>query len=266
MTTLHADTGGSVSIDADGHSAEREFIVDDVSGDAAQRLYNALVSGGIPQYGESHPNLPGAQVTSISASPIENSAGQVKITVQYGAPTPEEQAPEETPESAILTISAGTTETTTQKNKDGEALIASITFSDGTTEDRQLVEATVLIPSLTLQFQRKERNNPIWQAIGCTGAVNSQSIGVFAAGTLLCTEIEGTTDDGGRSYNVSYVFQHNPASWKAVLTYVDKDTDKTHADVNLSTGNGVLIADVYPEADFSRLNLDFSFAQWANRF
>lgn len=260
--TVHSDVDGSVTWDSEGITAERVFIVEDVSSDAATKLYQAMLSNGIPFKGDPHPSIPGAIVTSVTATPQE---GKVRVVANYGPQTTDESEPSEAPESAVLIVASSTTETTTNLDKDGQPIYGTITFSDGTTPAvQQLLEANILVPTLTIQFQRKERNCPIRKAIGYVGRVNDQAIGVFSAGTLLCTELEGTTNDGGQTYDVSYVFQHNPATWAAVLEYQDKDAGGAHADVNPATGNGLKVAQLYKEEDFGRLNLDFSFAKWPN--
>lgn len=252
------DAGGRVSFSREGWAVERTFIISGLSGSADRLLYNAISHASIPAYGQPHPAIPGIAVTSIDAEPLDVSGSQVRVRVQYSVPTQSDSEESEVAlDKVVISVGSTTQSGTTQKDKDGKQLIATLTQDDGT-EAEQAGEVTIEIPQTVIHFERREPSDPIAKSIEFVGTVNDARIGaLFPERTLLCTEIEGTTEGIGLPYQVSYSFQYNRDTWDATYVFVDTETDKPHEDASTETGNGVVTSRVYPEANFSKLSLPF---------
>lgn len=250
---------GDVSRDTDGLHTSRIVRVTSLSGDAATRLYNAMNASGVPRYGEPHPSIPHLRAISISAAPDEAGA---RITVNYGQPTFEQKEPNET-EQPIIQVGSTLQESQTSKDKDDNLIFTEFTYTPVDEDGNQGEEITEkFVPVLALQtaqtaveYQRRENANPLQKSLLYVGKVNSVGIGLFAARTLLCTGIEGQSNDGGISYSVGYRFQYNPRTWDVEFFYIDQETGQPHKDVTISPANGYGTARLYNEIDMRPLNV-----------
>lgn len=252
---------GALSRDKDGFRHTRVFIVTDLTGTPSQRLYKALTTPGVPQFGDGHPSIPGIFALNIQSEPEAKQNTLARVVVDYESPSFDNQSPSEGGTEQEPTIQVGSNVTTakTQKNKDGNQLFVSLVTSAGVNRD-QVGEVDIQIPQSVVQFQRRESGTPLTKSIEYTGAVNSLSVGqtrFFAERTLLCTAIEGQSDDNGRTFTVTYQFQYEPNTWDATLVFQDTETDRAHPDVNLANSNGIKVERVYRERDFRKLNLNF---------
>jgi len=250
---------GDLNVSAEGSNCARVYFVTELAGAAPARLYNSLLTAGVPRVGEPHPVIPGLVVIGIVAAPDELGA---KVTATYGFPTFEQKEPNETVQP-VIQVGSTLQESTTSKDKDGSLIKTTFTYTPVDEDGNQGEEITedyvpslsVQVPMTSIEYQRRENNNPIQKSMLYAGKVNSVSIGAFAPRTLLCTGIEGGSNDGGKTYDVGYRFQYEPKTWDATYFYIDPDTGQPHKDVTINPPNGYGVARLYNEIDMRPLNV-----------
>lgn len=249
--------GAGASISGDGPSATRVFGVE-VS--ASETVFDILGDAGIPSYYDQYPNTGGTgefaaiYALEISCEPLNEENTFYRVVASYSRPGFSEKDPGETSSDSLIQVGSSVTGSTTQVDKDGAQIDVDLT---GQTTQVGTVE--VQVPEVVLSFERREVASPITKAIANTGFVNSASLGggTYAVRTLLCLGIEGVSTDDGESYQVSYRFQYRPATWDAVIAYIDPETDRPHEDIDIGTADGIEVVKVYSEVDFSSLTLNF---------
>lgn len=259
---IHGQTGGK---SASGYRATRTWKVTGISAGTSmvKAIDDAIDNSDLPDFGDTHPDSGGSPadigdilVEDISGSWIDDENTMAEIVVTYSRPSFETQEPSENPDEAIIQV--GSTVSTIRTNKDASDTDIVISL---TGEEDQLAEVDVEVPQTVLMFQRRESTNPITKSLTYSGKVNSGSLGggTYAAGTLLCLGIEGDSSDNGLTWTITYRFQYDPAGWNGqTVVYIDPDTDRPHADVDLSTGSaGWESVDMYDTANFSNLTLSF---------
>jgi hypothetical protein len=104
-------------------------------------------------------------------------------------------------------------------------------------------------------FSRREGFSPAFKSRNFVGRTNSGTWGGDPPGSWLCTRIEGVSDDGGQTFNVTYEFQYNIDTWLATVVFIDPDTGRPPE--NLIEGEGLKQVQVYPRVDFNLLNLGY---------
>lgn len=252
--------GETLSEDADGFRSVVVYQVTGLSGNANARLYNALLADGVPQFGEPHPVIGGIRVSDRQAKPVSGSSTTgVEITITYEALKPESQPPDDT-QPAQVSVGSSLESTVTQLDISGNQILVSHTFveddEDGNVQTRtrtQGGEVEYQVPSMVLRFTRRESAAPDGKANAYVGKVNSDIFGGQPAHGWLCTRIEGTSDDGGQTYTVTYEFQRNKESWLATVVYIDPETGRPPP--GLVAGQGIKQVQVYEAVPFSGLNL-----------
>ena len=149
---------------------------------------------------------------------------------------------------------------TTQKDVQGNAITVRHVFPSDH-EDPEFAGRTITqgadvelsIPQLVLTETRKERATPANTARAYVGSVNQFAIFGGAARTWLCTRIEGTTNDAGATYEVTYEFQYAEQTWDAVVVFRDPNTQRP-VDAP-EEGEGIKTVQVYRVANFAALGL-----------
>jgi hypothetical protein len=251
--TVTADTisGSRAGQNASGSNATRVFRVET---DGTESLFDILNDSNIPAYGELHPE--GVIIAlEKNVEPLNDQNTLFEVTVNYSAPDFATKPPSTEANDSIIQVGSSVSTTQTQRDKDDDPLIITLTG-----QPDQLATVDIQTPETVLVFERKEATTPRTKAIANTGKVNSASLGsgTYAARTLLCLGIEGTSTDNGATWQVVYRFQYNPKTWAAEAVYIDPETGQPHVDVDLDTpGAGWIRENIYPEADFSTLNLPF---------
>jgi hypothetical protein len=240
----------------------------------AEWMHAACHADGLPPPGDPHPIEEGVVV--ISLTPERLSADHARVSIQYGIPTDESATPESDPGSIAIAASAQPEIVTSDRY--GEPI--TVTWRTTTTDengdeiefdDTKGVELEVMRPQLVVRFTRLEAEDPIDKALGFLGRVNRRAIWKGGARDWLCTDLSGETDDRGASYRVSYEFTSAPGGiverrnalglvvgprgggWDQEVVYIDDETGAPPD--NLEPGLGIKVIRVYPEADFSDLEL-----------
>ncbi len=259
MSVKELITDQSVGRDSSGWTAGRAFVVE-LSGNATpeQKLYTAAKTAGVPQYGDPHPVLPDVLVTDVAARPIVNTTrNQVKVTVTYAVPDPDETSEAEEDQASAGTVSLTTSLASEQTWNDvnGDFLISRWHGSLGVVV-QQINQASVERPQLEVSFRQVETSIPKVKIENYLGKVNASAWSGFPSKTWLCTKIDVSQDKAG-IYNVDYGFQYKPDTWR--LTVVINLTQDQINDIppDAETGNGFSVYDVYEVADFNQLGLSF---------
>lgn len=249
----------SAQSDENGVTAVRKFIVTGLSAQASGRMLEALNVVGIPRRGQTHPNLAGIVVKSVSASPCPDSKGSAYVVVTYAAPTYNTQEPSKTAKPTYR-LGGNTTDFETSQDAKGNQMVLTHTKKtqdeDGNVVDEVLppqpAKVTIQKPQAYLSCERPEpipvNFKSLMTYIGC---VNSAPFQGFPARYWLCTAID--VDESGDRANVSYQFQLNFNTWDALLVYIDPATGAPVE--NPVEGKGIKSFKVYPEADFNQLGI-----------
>lgn len=245
--------GCRISDGDDGVTVLEVWHVDGLSGAAASIQYAALNASGVPQKGEGHPYVPDVFVRSRDAENI--APDTVRLTITWTPRNGISGQPDET-DPGVLTISSALVTTTTEVDRDGNAITVSYTPTTGERAgitDPQGGSVELQVPQLVARLERRERFAPTTKAATYTGRVNAGNWNGYPPRTWLAMPIEGTTSDGGLSYQVRYEFIHRPETWDARVAYIDPVTGKRPPD--LVADVGIKSVRVYPEADFGPLGI-----------
>lgn len=247
-------------------------LVSGIRGTTQNKLSNAVRAQGIPRIGQAHPELLLHDITVGRLSAMFAGADfpdDVYVEVEYnndpvGDPfilvPPSEDGP------ALIEIAGTLQPVRTQFDKNGEQIVVRGFIVDedaqATREVTQIGEVDVLIPSIVVRAFRREPVSPGNKALTYLGTVNNGQFLGQGEKTWLCTQLSGSSRDGGVTYDVTYEFHRAPFvrnplgvndTWESVVTLRDPDTGRP---VAFSDGTGALESvDVYPSADFSLLLL-----------
>lgn len=261
--------GASITENESGFEVTRIFIVTEVSGDPASKMYQALNTAGIPIRGDFHPTVPSVQVDTRTATPL--SQDQMRVEVTYRV-LPSSSLPPGENEMPTITVGATVQEQETNLDINGEVMTVSHTYTeeeaaelpkrpnqvtndDGTVTEEQVGTINVNIPQLILKFSRREKRDPYDKAFEYVGYVNSSIFYNVNPGCYLCTRIEGTSTDGGKTYQVDYEFQFNNEGWFATVVYVDPEKNAPLSDATAETDTDIRTFTIYGSKDFNALNL-----------
>ncbi len=254
VTTKDLIENATVSKNEVGFEATRAFQVSGLAGNRAARMFAAILAPGVPRRGTPHPVVPGIRADVVDATAQDQ--GNALVTVRYRKLDSDEEEEDEAAAPKI-TISAGLTRTRSQFDFEGKQILLQHTFNRGTPQFRKsepqpgFVE--ILIPTVSVQFSRRESVSPGRKALDNVGKVNSRLFFSFQKRHWLCTRIDGNSQDGGVTYNVLYEFQLNRLTWDATVAYFDKERNEHPPD--LVDKEGIKTVQIYEEADFGKLNL-----------
>jgi len=242
-----------------GWQATRSAIVKDLSGPGPSRVLIAVNSLGV-RIGEPHPVLPGCRLASIE--PTHESPSVVRCTLSY-APRADGDATNLPAGGAVgaglnYTIEFGVSlqEKETALNVDGDLMIVNYIDQDGVKQNQAAI-VSVLQPSRTITIHRRETTNPGEKSRRYTGTVNQKGWTLDPSAdthSWLCTGIAGTSNDSGKTWEVTYNFAHKGgiAGWLAEAQYLDPDTGRPPGDADK---NETIYYPVYKTENFN----DFGF-------
>lgn len=213
--------------------------VDDSNPDAT--LQNVIDSDMVPARGEDHPSGYQMQADEITCDAI--SSNQVVVTVKYKNLSAVEAEPSDT-QPALMTF--GSTAQSQQTSSDytnqplvtlyqskdsngfisgspGSYTIQSTDDGSDISDPSNVATGDIQVPNTIIRFSRREPNPPGVKAKTYMTMTNATACSwggvVYPTGTLLCTRIEGNTNDGGTSYIVEYEFQFNEDAWTLFSYY-----------------------------------------------
>jgi hypothetical protein len=238
--------GASLSVDRQGITTTRVFIVEGLTGSEHSRLQSALTADGIPSRGDAHPSSTSYRVDSLRVDPIDDSPSKARITVTYKPWLPRRFVPDDTQDCDVQ-IGASLQEVESVYDYSGDPII--VTHNE--IDQRGKVTKSVVI--LTLQLTRRETSNPRAKAQTYTGKVNYGTWLNDPPHSWLCKSISGHSDDGGDSYMVTYEFQRQLPDWDVEVAWVDPATGEHPVD--LVEDVGIKWVQIYESINFSGLNL-----------
>ena len=117
-----------------------------------------------------------------------------------------------------------------------------------------LSEAEYFKPVHSLLFERREGAPPTQRSRDLVGKVNSLIVGSYAVNTLLFARLDAQSDDGGRTWDVTYEFRYSSSKWVHTDFYKGPSGKPV-------PGATLVDFDILEEDDFSSLGLDFSDTQ-----
>jgi len=261
--------GSRVSQTLEGIEATRVFLVDNVGGaTGAARIASALNASGIPSLYSYHPNLSDLQCYNKNAEPASGSSiRQMRVTCQYKQ-LDDDEVPQDdnpgtgggtTPKKAQINIGSTVQTVQTTNDKDGKEIIlgpVDVPQDDGSvkTYPEQTGIVNVQVPQTTIRFSERRPESPGGLAFAFVGKVNSTSFVGIPKGMVLCTRINGVSEDGGKTFKTDYEFQVNFYKWEAQVIYIDQDTGLPLEGATIDN-KGKARVPIYDEIDFNVLNL-----------
>ena len=270
--TLKLDLVGSrftQSVVSDS-SYTRRFSSDNLSGSNALD-YIAAGLASLPTSGSQLSATPplnllfliGANIDRVECDNDNPGQGVIYGTLEY-ATVNQTQATNPEPNDngvPIITSGASVESVTTWTDRNGLPIIVQPPAAQAG-QPAQPVAVTYDAPTSIRTFQRLESSDPGARSDVYVGRVNSATWIVSGktnvlAGYAKCNRLVGTSSNGGASYTVDYEFAimdpGKPGGWQPEVAWIDKDTG--NPDPSSTVGDGIQIADEYPEANFNSLNL-----------
>lgn len=235
----------------DGYNLEVMHLVEIKTGTDESKLYSAITTAGIPQFGDPHPIIPDVIVTDIKASPDGSSPNIYMITVTYSIPDPEDSPNLEDEELGIGTVSLSTSLANEQEWFDINGEFLRVEYQQSTL----FKAANIQRPQLGVTFNRIESSLPKDAITNFLGKVNSVPWSGFPAKTWLCTGIDAKEEKG--KFDVDYTFTHNDKTWHLELIVGLTAEEVASVPPNVETGDGYSRFEVYNSADFNALGLSF---------
>ncbi len=246
-----------------GKTTSRTFIVSGLEGDRHQILDMALLAPGIPRTGDLHPSIDVIKVKTLGVVPAEGSSNIAIVTANYET-IPSNLSTQGDGDAPDQINVGGTVQSTTTNKywKNGnkrEDMIIKYEYKKGKNKDgrdpkrKQIGEVSIEIPSIVASLSRTEDKHPLAKAQKYLGKINSTQFMGGAPGNWICTQLNGTSADGGETYQVNYEFQYNPDSWNPLVAFIETETGRIPPDANEK--NGMEKFQIYKSIDFRRLNL-----------
>lgn len=249
-------------------------------GPPESKMPDALNAIGLPRYGDPHPSplADGLPLSLMTARILDNEPDKAVVTLTYEFPTATggiilfENVPSETTAPQIE-VTTTLNQLTTHYDGGGDEMFVQHQFPPG--EDGvelpptlQLGDASIMVPTTTVNYMRREPRSPLAKARLYVGKTNSMPVFGDPARYWLCTGLGGPSDDGGLSYNVTYSFQRGEPhavagsellpGWDAVIVFIDPATGKpptNQAGGPVEFGIGVKSYVMYKSINFNQLNL-----------
>jgi hypothetical protein len=287
--------GSGMRITLDGATDERVFLVEGLP-QADPDFVRGIAVGEVRNQkgvwiGTQHRGDPDLLVTNITTTPFGgNSREKMFVNAEYrpiGAVT--------------VRINGNVVRDTTRFDVDGEVLkvryVSNIQqrpfYGDTNQGDEELKEEPILLPGLTLEFDRAELEDPSNKSILYPGSINDFDWQGQQSDQWLCTDISSIATFIANEiplWRVHYAFQfigngNNDNvlnTYNPVLFYVDRHTRRPPADVDPKAdgftgfmssnaqlgkvyGNGWKMYQIYRELDFDELDLPQVFDEAVGR-
>lgn len=236
----------TITEDADGFRVERYAIVSGVTGDADQKLKNALADAGLPDIGDAHPEISAITLQSKRGTVIDASTVQVQLSYFF------KEGTETGSSNATSSANATTAIEATKFDKDGNQLVTQY-IASGVTVSRDSFTAEVERPRITFEFEYRSATFPKTDINSYLGKINSAIWNGYAVETILCTAVNVQQNES--DYTVRFSFAYNVDTWvfNARTTYQPTADHGTNPDSELDKTNGTRPFDVYDTVSFAAL-------------
>jgi len=201
--------------------------------------YVPLVGNGAGPTGDKHPFVEGLFAVSLT---VDEMAGQfgAYATVTY---SPQNVNGSSDSGKPSISISTRTSSVLTELDADGNPIVVYFnTQSDdvntppaaadrklagalfgGNAKGEQGGEVEKQIPVTTLRIERTELESPLQKSVYYVGTVNMNTWSRVQKHGWLCTGIDGSSEDGGKTYKTAYEFSFIRDSWNKIAAWVKPD-------------------------------------------
>ena len=248
--------GSTTEQTADGEVVTEIWRVDELAVPERQMQTAALAAVGIPAYGEVHPYAFSSYVSARNVETVSPDACQITITFAPITGTSGSIPSETSP--VVLEIGTALVQTTTELDNADAQMDVSHTYLTGDKAgltDLQGGTVDIQVPQMVARCSRLEPGSPKAKSLTYTGKVNSITWNGDPPRTWLCMPIVGRTSGLSQPYEVTYEFMYREQTWDALVAYIDPDTGQRPP--NLVPTEGLKTFEVYPEIDFTPLNVAF---------
>ena len=259
-TTLHIDIlEGDYVETTDGRKMTRQAIVEGLSGTASKRLKDALDAEDVPDVGDLHPTISGMRVIEKRAK----SAGDtvVKITLTYSSKSV--VGPGGDPgDPGVPVYETGSVLQQLSVNIDKNGSQITVKNSHDANEHGEFV--SVPIPSSSATVTIVQRGiSPQQIADTYVGTVNKTEWNEGDSGFWLCTEVRGSSNDGGLTWVMRYSFAKardniligsslKTIAWNPSVVTTDAAGKPIE---NPVSGTSIKEVNIYEEAEFHDLGI-----------
>lgn len=249
----------------DGFRHTRVYLVDfGTVPPAGSPLFAALGVAGIPTHGLEDPEIPGIFALDFDAALADPEGGARKVRIAVTFRRPESSTQDSDPgqgatPSVEQTGARAVARTRTQDIGGNPIQTSHEAFREvngETLQDEtitQPAEVEVQVPQAVLSLQRTTSSSPLDDALTHVGTINADSFRGRVSGSWLCTAIEGTSEDSGVTWRVTYEFEYSPSGWDVTVVYIDPETDRPPEVLN--NGEEIREFTVYPSTTFGDLGL-----------
>jgi len=189
-----------------------------------------------------------AQLETIRLKPETSDIWNVKLS--YKPKYPYEQAQ--------IEVGGSLAQVQTNKDVDGIPITLSYTYPVDYPLDERKRGKTItqggMVPKrineTVLTFSGREAASPLNKSIYYKGTVNNGGwVGMPDAEARTCTDITGKSNDGGETYEVTYVFEYRKDGWDETAVFINPDDGKPPQD--LVDGVGIKPVINYTETEFN---------------
>lgn len=259
----------SASITSSGAEVVEQYLVTDLGGPEPGRAWLATQQSGIPRYGDRHPTVPGVSVDSISVRPETDSPKTFRVAVTSRRPVIDSSDSGDEDEIddqdyGSLEFFYLTRDVETQFDADGDQITVAHTFGEDDPHGRSGLTitqgGTIQIQTWQqgIRFSRRESESPA-SLQGVYGSrLNRSAWNGYDPLTVMCVGIDGSTDDGGVTWQVNYSFMLDPYSnWKKDVVFSDEERSGDPPP-GLVRDVGYKTLAAYQTIDFAPLSIDFS--------
>lgn len=250
----------------------RQALVSGLTDTDYQAIRSALSEADIPEHGDTLTNFPNLVLTERNVRMIDLNKAEVDLVYEHYFN--EAQIADSTYGLLAGHITTNLQQKTSNLDGDGDRIILSHTFPDGTDtyqdEEGNTLEADADYPgqtvkqggeieyfepqkTISLEFW-KEYEEPWEIADNLIGHVNSEDWNGDDARTWLCTtvswHIHNATADQN-AYLFKLEFQHNPDTWDPTVVFIDNRNGESP--LGLVQDEGIKTIEKLPEVDFEEV-------------
>jgi len=241
---------------AAGTEVSRVFRVTELTDPPETQLLESLNYPGIPTLGDQYPGGYFYYAVSKDAVPAGPDSAIVTLIYSNSSGQTWNQDPPLTGDDGldVKQTKASVTQKRRTRDSAGTQMLITPPSPDYDGAPAYLSEATVFAPVGEIVFERTEGAPPTARTRGKVGKLNSDLVGSYPVRTLLFAMCDGQSDDGGRTWKVTYIFRYDEDGWQHVDSY-HLPSGK------VPPGAPVYGFDVLPAVTFSDLGLDWSDSQ-----
>jgi hypothetical protein len=199
---------------------------------------------GVPIMGTPHEILDSFTVEEVTPN-LANNYDTAEVRIVYR-------------ERVSVSINVGTVLDQVQTNNDREGNLVTVQ-RDGDDTTRKAATWSKFVPRSTVTFQKNMLVSPLSDAEQFVGTKNVADYNFPSGDTAvaeqwLCTQILGTSEDNGLTFQVNYEFVHDPLLWKTLVYWLDPSTGQPPDPSDITPDSEVVAVENYPAVDWELLS------------